>query len=110
MPEAPAAERLPDADEIDVLLAAAGLKPRRWSFELRLTQAALRDWLKITPLTDALLPGLDPDERATAVDAAYAQADPGSWRCERWRGWTASPLIAPGTLNATPPTTGPTGT
>jgi SAM-dependent methyltransferase len=90
VPQALEVERLPVPDDVDVLLAAEGLEPRRWSFELRLTQAALRDWLKIPPLTDALLPGLGADERAVAIDAAYARADPASWRFERWLGWTAT--------------------
>lgn len=87
VPAAPAGELLPDPAP---LLCAAGLEPRAWSFQLRLTQAALRDWLKIPPLTDALLPGLDAEQRAAAIDAAYERADAESWRRERWRGWTAT--------------------
>jgi SAM-dependent methyltransferase len=85
-PDAPAGELLADPAP---LLRDAGLEPREWRFDVRLTQAALRDWLKLPPLTDALLGDLEPDERAAEVEAAYAQVDPGSWRRERWLGWTA---------------------
>ena len=87
VPDAPAGELIPDPEQ---LLRDAGLEPRAWSFEVRLKQAALRDWLKIPPLTAALLGELDPDERAAVVDSAYASVDPKSWRRERWRGWTAT--------------------
>jgi hypothetical protein len=72
------------------LLEHAGLEARTWALEVPLTQAGFRDWLKIPPLTAALLPDLDPDERAAAVDAAYRGTDPASWRRERWRGWSAT--------------------
>lgn len=88
-PQAVAAERVPPADEIDALLGAAGFDGARWCFRIRFTQPALRDWMKIPPLTDALLDGLSADERAARVDDAYAQCDPESWRWETWSGWTA---------------------
>lgn len=88
-PQAGAAEPVPPADEIDALLAAAGFNGARWGFRNRLTQPALRDWMKIPPLTDALFARLPADERAALVDAAYAQCDPESWRWETWSGWTA---------------------
>ena len=91
-------------------LRAAGLTPRAWRFDLELTQQALSDWLKIPPLTDVLLPGLDPTDRAERIDEAYERADTTSWRHERWLGWTAYWRNAPGTPVAMPPTTGPTGT
>lgn len=86
---APPGESLPGPEEVEALLAAAGLRPKRWTMRLRLTQEALRDWLKIPVLTEWLLPELDPDERAQLVEDAFRRADPGSWRWERWSGWTA---------------------
>jgi len=86
VPQAQAGGPLPD---VGSALAAAGLLPERWSFQRRITQAELRDWLAIPPLTDALLPGLDPDQRLRALDEAYADVDEASWRWERWHGWTA---------------------
>ncbi|HEY3742094.1 MAG TPA: class I SAM-dependent methyltransferase [Bryobacteraceae bacterium] len=74
---------------ISVWLKAAGLRPRPWSFRSRLTQDAYADWLKIPPLTDRLLSGLSPHERAQRIDAALASVDRSSWKWERWRGWTA---------------------
>jgi len=87
--EAPAGERLPDADGLDAMLAEAGLRPRRSAARFRLTQAAYRDWLKIPLMTNFLLPDLDPDARARRIDAAYARADAESWRWEAWTIWTA---------------------
>jgi SAM-dependent methyltransferase len=88
-PSAGAGERVPNAGEIDILLAETGFVSVRWSCRGRLTQPALRDWLKIPPLTDVLLDGLSADERAAVVDAAYTGCDPESWRWETWSGWTA---------------------
>jgi SAM-dependent methyltransferase len=79
----------PIATEVDHALVAAGLSPERWSFGVRLTQEALRDWLKIPVLTDALLSDLEPAERARRIDAAFAQVDGSAWRWEHWSGWTA---------------------
>ena len=83
-------EPLPDAAGVDALLRSAGFVAERWRFRVRLDQAAQRDLLKVPVLTDWLFPELDPDERATRLDAAYARADPGSWRWEGWSGWTAT--------------------
>ncbi len=69
---AAATQAPPGADEIERLLHAAGFAPARWSARSRLTQAALRDWMKIPVLTDALLDGIAADERAALVDAAYS--------------------------------------
>lgn len=80
---------LPDEAVITRFLAAAGLRPERWSFRQRLTQEAYRDWLKIPVLTDRLLPGLHPLERARRIDSAYRRASQDSWRWESWLGWTA---------------------
>ena len=55
---------IPDAEQVKSHLEAAGLRPVSWSFRVRLTQAAYRDWLKIPVLTNRLLPGLRPQERA----------------------------------------------
>jgi SAM-dependent methyltransferase len=80
---------LPDADGVEALLFAVGLRPRRWTFRVRFTQEALRDWLKLPVLTDWMLDGADADERARTIDEAFARVDPSSWRWERWTGWTA---------------------
>jgi SAM-dependent methyltransferase len=80
---------LPDADEMQARLSRVGLRTRRWTFRLRFTQAAYRDWLKLPVLTDWMLSDLDADERARHVDEAFARVDPASWRWERWTGWTA---------------------
>jgi hypothetical protein len=74
---------------LERLLEEAGLRAERWSFRIRLTQEAYSDWLKIPVLTNNLLGGIDPDERARAIDAAFTRIDPRSWRWERWSGWTA---------------------
>ena len=88
-PVAAAMEAPPGVDETERLLREAGFAPARWCARSRLTQAALRDWMKIPVLTDALLDGMAADDRAALVDAAYAQCDPASWRWEAWTGWTA---------------------
>jgi SAM-dependent methyltransferase len=78
-------------DEASVarFLEAAGLQPESWSFRLRLTQEAYRDWLKIPVLTNRLLAGLHPLERVRRIEAAYRESSQDSWRWECWRGWTA---------------------
>ena len=89
IPSAAAMEGPPGAGEMERLLREAGFLPARWCARSRLTQAALRDWMKIPVLTDALLDGMAADDRAALVDAAYAHCDPASWRWEAWTGWTA---------------------
>jgi len=86
---APPGEPLPDAAGIEALLCSAGFRAVGWSFRLQLTQAEYRDWLKIPVLTDHLLGDLDPEARAELIDRAFERVDRGSWRWERWRGWTA---------------------
>jgi SAM-dependent methyltransferase len=78
-----------NAEAITTWLNAAGLRPKRWSFRIRVTQAAYADWLKIPILTDQLFGGLAPDERAKRIDATLRTADRSSWKWESWRGWTA---------------------
>ena len=68
---------------------AAGLRPRRWSFRLKLTQQAYAAWLKIPILTETMMPDLDPAERARRIDCALGQISPASWKWERWKGFTA---------------------
>lgn len=85
----PAASPPPPAAEIDRLLAAAGLRVRRWRARVRLTQAAYRDWLAIPVVSAGMLGGVDAAERARRLDAALAHVDPTAWRWETWRGWTA---------------------
>ena len=80
---------LPDADGVEARLSQVGLRPRRWTFRIRFTQAAYRDWLKLPVLTDWMLGDVDADERARQIDEAFARVDPASWRWERWTGWTA---------------------
>ena len=93
-PAATAGEIPPGADAIETLLQEAGFAPARWCARRRLTQAALRDWMKIPVLTDALLDGTTADDRTALVDAAYAECDPASWRWEAWTGWTAWKLTS----------------
>jgi len=89
--------RVPNATAVDPIsartiedaLADAGFKWERWRHRSRLTQAALRDWMKIPVLTEALLGDLDADARAARIDAAFEKVDPDSWRSEEWSGWTA---------------------
>jgi ubiquinone/menaquinone biosynthesis C-methylase UbiE len=88
-PAAASTETLPGADDIERQLQQIGFSPLRWCARSRLTQDALRDWMKIPVLTDALLDGIEPDLRAQLVDAAYARCDAASWRWEAWIGWTA---------------------
>jgi hypothetical protein len=88
-PVAAASAPVPSAPQIDAALASAGLCARRWTFRLRLTQSAFRDWLKIPVLTDALLAGLDARQRARRLEEAFRQTGPASWRWEHWTGWTA---------------------
>lgn len=81
---------LPDPDGIDTLLREAGFGDiRQWHHDEKLSQAAWRDWLKIPPITDALLGDLEAHARADLIDEAYAEVDATSWRWERWAGWTA---------------------
>lgn len=80
---------LPRPDELDTWLAEAGLQPQRWQQRQRLSQAAWVDWHKVPVITSARWPGLDADERARRIDEAAEGLDPGSWRPERWLGWTA---------------------
>jgi SAM-dependent methyltransferase len=70
-------------------LDAAGLRAQSWSFRVRLTQEAYAAWLKIPVLTDRMLGGLPPKERARRIDVALGSVDRSSWRWELWRGWTA---------------------
>jgi len=88
-PRAQAAAPPPDAARIDELLRDAGFETRRWCMRSRLTQAALRDWMKIPVISEALLGGMAADDRAARIDAAYAECDAASWRWETWAGWTA---------------------
>jgi len=87
--QAPPAEPLPTAQEIDALLAESGYQSEKWSIKTRLTQGAYRDWLKIPVLTDWLLGDLEPDARAEHIDAAFKNVDPDSWRWEAWYVWSA---------------------
>lgn len=70
-------------------LRESGLRARSWRFRVRLTQDAYAAWLKIPVVTNRLLAGLAPGERARRIDAALSAVDGASWKWERWRGWTA---------------------
>jgi SAM-dependent methyltransferase len=78
-----------DAASVETALRAAGLTSRAWTFRNRLSQAAHARWLSIPVLTDGLFPDLDAGERRCRIEEALAQVDAGSFRWERWRGWTA---------------------
>jgi len=80
---------VPSAEEFASLLQASGLRPVPWTSRHRLTGRAYRDWLKIPALTDRLLAGLAPRERAARIDAVFRRVDAASWRWEQWSGWTA---------------------
>jgi hypothetical protein len=88
---APAAAAQPSlsAAQVEAALEAAGFRAQRWYLRQPFTQEALRDWLKIPVLTDALLPELNAAARAQRIERAYRRADPLSWRWEGWYGWTA---------------------
>lgn len=76
-------------ERVESALAAAGLSAERFRFRTRLTQTALRDWMKIPVVNDALLGDLPVEERDARIDAAFARCDADSWRWERWVGWRA---------------------
>lgn len=80
---------LPGVDEIAEMLRGCGFEAYRWCVRFRLTQSALRDWMKIPPITDYLFDGMAAGDRAARVDAAFAGCDAESWRWEAWTGWTA---------------------
>ncbi len=86
---ADAALVLPDAAGLEALMQACGLRPERWSFRHRLTQAEYADWLKLPVLTERLLPDLSAAERAARIDAVSSTLDANSWKWEGWTGWTA---------------------
>jgi SAM-dependent methyltransferase len=87
-PRAAAAWHLTPAD-VEAALRSAGLLPHAWAFRQRLTQTAHARWLTIPVLTDRLLPGVAPAERDRRIARALATVDRGSFKWERWRGWTA---------------------
>lgn len=74
---------------LDAACRDAGLRPRRWSFSLKLTQQAYAAWLKIPILTETMMPGIDPAERARRIDSALQTTGSASWKWERWKGFTA---------------------
>jgi demethylmenaquinone methyltransferase / 2-methoxy-6-polyprenyl-1,4-benzoquinol methylase len=89
VPDAAAVDRLPDPKGIEALLSAAGFAPEPWRFRIRITQAALRDWMSIPVLTDALLGEFDLEARDRRMQQAWRNVDPESWKWETWIGWTA---------------------
>jgi SAM-dependent methyltransferase len=75
--------------QIEEMLLASGLTPRRWEVRTRFSYPAYRDWLKIPVNTEGLFAGTPADYRAALIDQAYEKVDRRSWRWERWTGWTA---------------------
>ncbi len=78
-----------DGDAIEDILRRKGFLSTRWCMRTKVTQSALRDWLRIPVLTDALLGEFSAAERANLIDAVFAGCDAASWRWETWTGWTA---------------------
>jgi hypothetical protein len=74
---------------LDGLLLGLGLRLQHWSFDVRITQATLRDWYKIPVVSRGLLSTISARERRRRIDAAFERSDAESWRFERWAGWTA---------------------
>lgn len=70
-------------------LREAGLHAQSWAFRVRLTQEAYAAWLKIPMVSNGMLAGSTPDERARRIDAALELVDRSAWKWERWSGWTA---------------------
>jgi len=87
--KATAGEPIPRAEAMTRLLDALDLRVEIWSFEVRLTQAMYRDWLKIPVILEPLLGDVEPEARDGLIDEAFAASDASSWRDERWIGWTA---------------------
>ena len=77
------------APQIEEMLLAAGLAPRRWEARTRFSYPAYRDWLKIPVNTDGLFGGMPADARAALIDEVYDKVDRRSWRWEHWTGFTA---------------------
>lgn len=88
-PMAPARTRAPrppaEASRWLQRLARAGLWPELHRHRQRLRQSALRDWLKLPPLT----PRLPDARRAELVDQAFSAVDMASWRWEAWCSFVA---------------------
>jgi len=82
-------EPLPSVETIETSLGQQGWISVRWEGTYRFTQEAYRDWMKIPVLTDTLLAGTDPQERARTLDELFQELDAKSWKREHWIGWTA---------------------
>jgi SAM-dependent methyltransferase len=90
----PEAERAQAYPSLNLPAVSSGLntvfqRVESWSFRVRLTQEDYAQWLKIPVVTERLLGGLRPAERARRIDAALSGVDRASWKWEGWRGWTA---------------------
>lgn len=81
-----------DRDTLEGWLRESGFSPEFRHFEIRFTQAMLRDWLRIPVITDALLGDLDLDARDHRIEAAYEAVDPESFRWEGWVCCIATPI------------------
>jgi SAM-dependent methyltransferase len=77
------------SQDVDAALSRCGLRYRVWEFRHRLTQAAYARWLSIPVAGEPLFAGVDPEERDRRLERALAAVDNGSFKWERWRGWTA---------------------
>jgi SAM-dependent methyltransferase len=77
------------SEDVGAALTGAGLSYRMWEFRYRFTQAAYARWLSIPVTTDVLFEGVEAEERDRRIERALAAVDRGSFKWERWRGWTA---------------------
>jgi hypothetical protein len=76
---------------MQALLREVGLTSRCERFELPLTRAGYRDWLKLPPVSCGFLPETDPARRAQRLERLFAPLDPAARRIESWLVWTAWP-------------------
>jgi len=80
---------LPDEEELLTMLRCAALRPEVWAVKTRWTLESQAAWFRLPAVGGAMRPDLDGDALAVAVDRALAGCRPGSWRPERWVGFTA---------------------
>ncbi len=80
---------LPGPQEVEDLLRAAGLAPRRWQVQTTWSNRALADWYRLPPVGLAMRPDLDAESLHEAVAQALSGLDPADHRPEPWLGWTA---------------------
>ncbi len=89
-PTAPqAGDPLPDAAGLEEQLRGVGLRPEPWSVQTTWSFESYTAWLALPPVAEAMRPDLDEPRRRALLAEVAASCAPGSWRTERWRGWTA---------------------